>query len=439
MLKKNISRNETLKFHNNNNHNNTSPIKNNKINYYYIFNPQFLGFNLDNFKKIALSKDSKTSHSKYKPSTYLNKVTPIKSDTQSFITKPLDSSLTTIKKQYLFNPNYYTISPNNYSANITLQSNSNSAKSSFVTEFNCDENVLPEHLKQRINDIISRKKDSTITSEFTPTSPDKEIQFTTNTNYDSIDNNNINNNSNSNNNNKLSKEKRKQILKDFIGDIKTKRKDESKIHKYIYDTHNNTKDEEVIIQDNNNNNTINDDNSNNNFINKSKYVKDKNPHANLYDDINMFNKSISCQRLNHMHKIYNIPLYESSTTKNTLNNILESNNTESNNNNEEGRIPLKNIFANTKQSIIKHKIKTLSKFSIFPDYKARKIDPELKKLYANNNLHIIGGIRGQLEENIQDNEKEQQQQQQPLSEEMIKRNEELKKELEEDIDVEDLL
>ena len=391
MLKKNVSRNENSKFYHNNN---TSPIKNNKINYYYIFNPRFLGFNLDNFKKIALSKDSKNSHNKYRPQTYLNKITPIpKSDTQSFIPRPLDSSLTTIKKQYLFNPNYYTISPNNYSANITIQSHSNSAKSSFA-EFNCDENALPEHLRQRINDIISRKKDSTITSAFTPTSPDKEMMFTTNTNYDSIDN--------TNSNSKLSKEKRKQILKDFIGDIKTKRREGSNVHKEIYETHNtNEEEEELVIQDN----TINDDNNNNNFINKSKYIKDKNPHANLYDDINMFNKSISCQRLNHMHKIYNIPLYESTTTKNTINNTIENNQTDNNNVNEDGRIPLKNIFANTKQSIIKHKIKTLSKFSIFPDYKARKIDPELKKLYANNNLHIIGGIRGQLEENIQEKEK----------------------------------
>ena len=160
--------------------------------------------------------------------------------------------------------------------------------SSSLAEFSCDDNAFTEHLKQRINDIISRTKDN---SQYTQKSNDGDILF-----------NNDNAHSINNNKNKLSKEERKKILKDFIGDILTKRKEEIKIQKELYNNIDNSN-EDIDIDDKNYPH------------NQSKYIQDKNPHANFYDDIKMFNKSSSCQRPTHMRKIYNIPLHEAKSAR----------------------------------------------------------------------------------------------------------------------------
>ena len=148
----------------------------------------------------------------------------------------------------------------------------------------------------------------------------------------------------------------------------------------------------------------------------------------------MFNKSSSCQRLTHMRKLYNIPPHEAKSAR-IINvyDIFDKDNdyyNNRNNLNKENRIHLKNIFKSTKQSIIKNKIRILSKFSIFPDYKVRKIDLELKKIYAHNNLHIIGGIREQLEQNIQKKEEKQTPSTTKLQNELLqKQKEDIKKNL----------
>jgi hypothetical protein len=47
------------------------------------------------------------------------------------------------------------------------------------------------------------------------------------------------------------------------------------------------------------------------------------------------------------------------------------------------------------------------KFTIFPNYHIRKIDIDLKRQYAKNNLNIIGGIQEQFEENKRNEMKQQ--------------------------------
>jgi hypothetical protein len=64
------------------------------------------------------------------------------------------------------------------------------------------------------------------------------------------------------------------------------------------------------------------------------------------------------------------------------------------------------------------------------DYKGRKIYLELKKIYAHNNLHIIGGIREQLEQNIQKKEEKQTPSTTKLQNELLqKQKEDIKKNL----------
>jgi hypothetical protein len=57
------------------------------------------------------------------------------------------------------------------------------------------------------------------------------------------------------------------------------------------------------------------------------------------------------------------------------------------------------LFRVTRENRIKHKINDVMKFTIFPNYHIRKIDIDLKRQYAKNNLNIIGGIQEQFEEN----------------------------------------
>ena len=75
---------------------------------------------------------------------------------------------------------------NRNNKSVCLDPNNKSMKHlSSLAEFSCDENAFPEHLKQRINYIISRKKDN---SQNTPKNNDGDILFN-NDNDDSIDNN----------------------------------------------------------------------------------------------------------------------------------------------------------------------------------------------------------------------------------------------------------
>lgn len=72
MLKKNVSRKDFGKVDYNNK---TTPIENKRINYYYIFNPRFRGFNVDNFKQFALSKNSsrRSCSNEVKPQSSIRK------------------------------------------------------------------------------------------------------------------------------------------------------------------------------------------------------------------------------------------------------------------------------------------------------------------------------------------------------------------------------
>lgn len=150
---------------------------------------------------------------------------------------------------------------------------------------------------------------------------------------------------------------------------------------------------------------------------KTKYnlVKDIYPHVDMYENKKLFNKSASCQRIDHMHRVINLEL---------------NGKTNQNNKNCNGN----NLFHITAEGRIKSKIRQLSNFSIFPDYNARKIDIELKKQYAKNNLNIIGGIKDKFEQNKKEADNEEIEKLQKLKEK-LKENEEL----EEDINVDDLI
>ena len=150
---------------------------------------------------------------------------------------------------------------------------------------------------------------------------------------------------------------------------------------------------------------------------KSRYniVKDIYPHVDMYDNVRLFNKSASCQRIDHMHRVINKELYGNNNTS-----FLKGNN---------------DLFRLTNEGRIKTKIKEFYHFAIFPDYNARKIDVELKKVYAKNNLNIIGGIKDKFEQNKKEEEKE-------TKEQIEKKKAEKQKEKEEldiDIDVDDLI
>ena len=150
---------------------------------------------------------------------------------------------------------------------------------------------------------------------------------------------------------------------------------------------------------------------------KSRYniVKDVYPHVDMYDNTRLFNKSASCQRIDHMHRVINKELYGNNNTS-----FLKSNN---------------ELFRLTNEGRIKTKIKEFYHFAIFPDYNARKIDVELKKIYAKNNLNIIGGIKDKFEQNKKEEEKETQEQKEKKMAEKQKE----KEELDIDIDVDDLI
>lgn len=141
---------------------------------------------------------------------------------------------------------------------------------------------------------------------------------------------------------------------------------------------------------------------------KSKYVQEVNPHANLYDDMKFFNKSASCQRIEHMSRLLGLPITEKVSKFNSKNHPED-------------------LFKLTNEGRIKNKMVDLSHFSIFPDYNARKIDVELKKAYAKNNLNIIIGIKDKLEENKKERV------------EVEKKEIITKEELNEDINVDDLI
>lgn len=149
---------------------------------------------------------------------------------------------------------------------------------------------------------------------------------------------------------------------------------------------------------------------------KTKYnlVKDIYPHVDMYENKKLFNKSASCQRIDHMNRVINLEL-----------------NGRSNQNNN-GYI--NNLFHLTAEGRIKSKIRQLSNFSIFPDYNARKIDIELKKQYAKNNLNIIGGIKDKFEQNKKEADNEEVEKLQKLKEKLKD-----KEELEEDINIDDLI
>ena len=136
----------------------------------------------------------------------------------------------------------------------------------------------------------------------------------------------------------------------------------------------------------------------------------------MYDNNRLFNKSASCQRIDHMHRVINKELYGNNNTS-----FIKSNNNE--------------LFQLTNEGRIKTKIKEFYHFAIFPDYNARKIDVELKKVYAKNNLNIIGGIKDKFEQNKMEEMKETQEQIEKKKAEAQKE----KEELDIDIDVDDLI
>lgn len=152
---------------------------------------------------------------------------------------------------------------------------------------------------------------------------------------------------------------------------------------------------------------------------KTKYnlVKDIYPHVDMYENKKLFTKSASCQRIDHMHRVINLEL-----------------NGKSNQNNKNYNGYTNNLFHITAEGRIKSKIRQLSNFSIFPDYNARKIDIELKKQYAKNNLNIIGGIKDKFEQNKKEADNEEVEKLQKLKEKLKE-----KEELEEDINVDDLI
>ena len=124
---------------------------------------------------------------------------------------------------------------------------------------------------------------------------------------------------------------------------------------------------------------------------KCKYVQEINPHVNMYDDIRLLDKSTSCQRIDHLNRLMNLQFKYPNSGSSSSSNYLYTTNNKHNSVND--------LFRVTRENRIKHKINDLMKFTIFPNYHIRKIDIDLKRQYAKNNLNIIGGIQEQFEEN----------------------------------------
>ena len=130
---------------------------------------------------------------------------------------------------------------------------------------------------------------------------------------------------------------------------------------------------------------------------KCKYIQEINPHVNMYDDIRLLDKSTSCQRIDHLNRLMNLQFKYPNQNSN---NYLYTTNNKHNSVND--------LFRVTRENRIKYKINDLMKFTIFPNYHIRKIDIDLKRQYAKNNLNIIGGIQEQFEENKKSEMKQKQ-------------------------------
>lgn len=273
---------------------------------------------------------------------------------------------------------------------------------------------MAPHLRKRINEIIVRKNENEC--------------------YNSNDNNNNNNNKSEYTNIKEHK---------YNNNEQRNRKENSMNHR---NNKSKPKDADVRMKEmetflgkhfptkNSHSHNYNSNNSNNNGISKlkapintkCKYIQEVNPHVNMYDDVRLFGKSTSCQKIDHLNRLLNVQW------KNGVPIQHNEYSSSYNNTNTNGR---NDLFYVTRDRRIKNKINDLTKFTIFPDYNVRKIDVDLKRQYAKNNLNIIGGIKDQFEENKKIDLKEQQ-----AKLEAFQYNNEIPHpELEEDIDIEHLL
>ena len=160
---------------------------------------------------------------------------------------------------------------------------------------------------------------------------------------------------------------------------------------------------------------------------KCRYIQEINPHVNMYDDIRLLDKSTSCQRIDHLNRLMNLQFKY--PIQSNANGYLY---TTSNKNNS-----VNDLFRVTRENRIKYKINDLMKFTIFPNYNIRKIDIDLKRQYAKNNLNIIGGIQEQFEENKKQEMKQRQTHHNDTSQN--KNETSHHSELDEDIDIDNLL
>ena len=272
---------------------------------------------------------------------------------------------------------------------------------------------MAPHLRKRINEIIVRKNENECFSENNTDNNNSEYTNIKEHKYYSNNEQITNNKQRNRKYNSMNKESKPKDA-----DVKMKEM-ETFLGKHFP-----TKNSHSHNSNSNNNNS-------NNGISKlklptntkCKYIQEVNPHVNMYDDVRLFGKSASCQKIDHLNRLLNlqwkngVPLqqneYSSSDNHNNTN----------------------DLFYVTRDRRIKNKINDLTKFTIFPDYHVRKIDVDLKRQYAKNNLNIIGGIKDQFEENKKIDLKEQQ----AKLNEFQRNNETPHPELEEDIDIDHLL
>ena len=286
---------------------------------------------------------------------------------------------------------------------------------------------MAPHLRKRINEIIVRKNENEC--------------FNLNDN-----NNNVNNNNNQREYTNIKEHKynsnnEQRIRKDnSMNHIKSKPKDaivRMKEMETFLGKHFPSKNSHSHNYNSNNNNNNSNSNSNNNGLSKlkapintkCKYIQEVNPHVNMYDDVRLLGKSTSCQKIDHLNRLINVQWKNGVPFQqhNEYSSSYHNTNTTSNG--------LNDLFYVTRDRRIKNKINDLTKFTIFPDYNVRKIDVDLKRQYAKNNLNIIGGIKDQFEENKKIDLKEHQ-----AKLEAFQQNSEIPHpELDEDIDIDHLL